>query len=494
MRNTPKNLNEELMKMRRLMNFDISENSHDVLSENFVKNANRIDEQKDKDRTFQKTGAGNTHVSGGISGISKKEAKKQKKEKQAAAKKKVEESTAEELKTLFIEKFADDIGNRASFKKLPTTLKEKMIGAWFNEGGLPEGFFANPDKYKFIIVYPDHQNQGVGRYVKPNTATVETKKKLNTLYQQNDNFNFESYGGKKGSPYKYIPTKAGQSSLDPKKELTAQGELPPYQLFITVPANGEEALSVKTTKGKTNVFTVETPPIPLNFAAGDSTIDDNNATTISNTLQNIFRKNEKIQDATQKGLNILVSDMKITSSASNSWNGATLPFTHNNDGSQSNVSYDTSVKNAQRNLQLSNQRGQALENTIKSNQNIIKLLNIKQTTNIESQGIVTDTSGFVDDDTNRPSNLNRGQFARFVFTIKILGDTPDTETTSLALENFIVKLAPGSGSGYGSRFDIHFSKAKYLKKGGSHKSAGAIGRNVGKSFSGFGSLLDSILP
>ena len=45
MRDTPKSLNEELMKMRKLMNFDISENSHDVLSENFVKNANRIDEQ-----------------------------------------------------------------------------------------------------------------------------------------------------------------------------------------------------------------------------------------------------------------------------------------------------------------------------------------------------------------------------------------------------------------------------------------------------------------
>ena len=37
MRNTPKSLNEELMKMRKLMNFDISENSHDVLSENVIK-------------------------------------------------------------------------------------------------------------------------------------------------------------------------------------------------------------------------------------------------------------------------------------------------------------------------------------------------------------------------------------------------------------------------------------------------------------------------
>ena len=36
MRNTPKGLNEELMKMRKLMDFDISENSHDVLSESNV--------------------------------------------------------------------------------------------------------------------------------------------------------------------------------------------------------------------------------------------------------------------------------------------------------------------------------------------------------------------------------------------------------------------------------------------------------------------------
>ena len=55
MRNTPKSLNEELMKMRKLMNFDISENSHDVLSENFVKKST-ISEQGlsnyENDRAF----------------------------------------------------------------------------------------------------------------------------------------------------------------------------------------------------------------------------------------------------------------------------------------------------------------------------------------------------------------------------------------------------------------------------------------------------------
>jgi hypothetical protein len=55
MRNTPKGLNEELTKMRKLMNFDISENSHDVLSENFIKksviteqsNYEKLEQQKD---------------------------------------------------------------------------------------------------------------------------------------------------------------------------------------------------------------------------------------------------------------------------------------------------------------------------------------------------------------------------------------------------------------------------------------------------------------
>jgi hypothetical protein len=36
MRNTPKSLNEELNRMKRLMSFEVDENSHDVLSENFV--------------------------------------------------------------------------------------------------------------------------------------------------------------------------------------------------------------------------------------------------------------------------------------------------------------------------------------------------------------------------------------------------------------------------------------------------------------------------
>lgn len=49
MKNTPKGLNEELMKMRKLMDFDISKNSHDVLSESNIRKS-VLSEQGDPDK------------------------------------------------------------------------------------------------------------------------------------------------------------------------------------------------------------------------------------------------------------------------------------------------------------------------------------------------------------------------------------------------------------------------------------------------------------
>ena len=41
-------LNEELNRIKKLMNFDIGENSHDVLSENVIKTVNHLNEQTTK--------------------------------------------------------------------------------------------------------------------------------------------------------------------------------------------------------------------------------------------------------------------------------------------------------------------------------------------------------------------------------------------------------------------------------------------------------------
>ena len=53
---SPQNINEELNKMRRLMNFDISQNSHDVLSEQNITNTTLIYEGKLKGNSEVKKG------------------------------------------------------------------------------------------------------------------------------------------------------------------------------------------------------------------------------------------------------------------------------------------------------------------------------------------------------------------------------------------------------------------------------------------------------
>ena len=58
MKNTPKGLNEELMKMRKLMDFDISENSHDVLSESNVEESILEEVDPDEDDPKKKTKGG----------------------------------------------------------------------------------------------------------------------------------------------------------------------------------------------------------------------------------------------------------------------------------------------------------------------------------------------------------------------------------------------------------------------------------------------------
>ena len=53
---SPQNINEEVNKMRRLMNFDISQNSHDVLSEQNITNTTLIYEGKLKGNSEVKKG------------------------------------------------------------------------------------------------------------------------------------------------------------------------------------------------------------------------------------------------------------------------------------------------------------------------------------------------------------------------------------------------------------------------------------------------------
>jgi hypothetical protein len=485
-------LNEELNRMKKLMNFVISENSHDVLSENVIKTVNRIDEQ-----TFQKTVPDNVQVTGGRSGVTKKEFKKRQEEEQS----KVAEGSPEELKKLFIEKFASDLGKRKAFKALPSTLKEDMMGAWLSEGGLPKDFWVNADSYKFQI-FP--APKGVGPGVSMGMAGKEGVafgNSLDATYQQYDKTNFASYNGQSAN-FNFIKTNPGTRTplIKDNKPVGGAVTLEGYQMLVIAPGIGTgddaKAMQSTTTPGGTSSMELKSPNIPLNFQTGVDNISANDRQNILNTLNDFLQNNPKLQKARQSGANIRISEVLVTSSASNSWAGNTLPFTHSNDGNAVGGGYDTSVQYAQDNLNLSNRRGNNLATLLQSDNQFTTSLNITPDTNITSQGIITDTGGAVDASRNQSTHPNRGQFASFTFKVEVTTEKPSKTGTSVKLNNFKVQLLKQPGSaGYGSRFDIHFSKAKYLKGGGKgFKSSAAISKNLGKSFRGFGGFLDSVLP
>jgi hypothetical protein len=452
-----------------------------------------IDFIGDNDLNEQSTRVGDVRVSGG------KTKPKKKKEGEEVS----DDTEAEKnITTLFIEKFKNDIGKTSLFKNLPTELKKLMIKSWFNEGGLPEDFFENSDEYSFVI---KKMGKPVGDKVIGSFSGKlgEDKiRKIEEIYKTINIDNFNRYNGGVNN-YLYFTTNESDKSLKFTKnndlELSVIS-LSGYKLFVIAPGIGvgDEAKISKTTTtlGELKEYRIDIPPIPTNFGVESSTITSQNQKTLKDELFNYFNKDEKIQYAIKNNLNFVVTDIKITSSASNTWNGRTLPFTHNNDGSKSNTTYDNTVPNATRNLQLARDRGQSLLNLLKSDEELKNKLKISEETKFNVEGIVTNTNGMTDQQLmSTGSNLNFGQFAKFNFTIEFKEEKPGKETQVAILNNLVVELVKKkSTKSYPFKRWLNFSKAKYLKSGGGFKSASAISRNVGKAFTGFGNFLDSILP
>ena len=439
----------------------------------------------------QSTRLGDVRVSGG-------KTKPKKKEEEVSDDIEVEKN----LTTLFIEKFKNDIGKTSLFKNLPTELKRLMIKSWFNEGGLPEDFFENSDDYSFVIkkVGKPIGDKVIGNFT--GDIGQDKIKKIEEVYKTINIDNFQSYNGN-SNKYVYIST--NESDKSPK--FTKKGDLElnqmllgGYTLFVITPGIGvgDEAKVSKTTvtPGEEKEHEINIPPIPTNFGVESSAITTQSQKTLKDNLFDYFNKDEKIQYAIKNNLNFEVIGINIISSASNTWNGRTLPFTHNNDGSKSNTTYDNTIPNATRNLQLARDRGQSLLNLLNADEELKNKLKINEGTKFNVEGIVTDTGGMTDQQLiNSGSNLNLGQFAKFSFIIKYKEEFPGKKSQTVALNNLVIELIKKkSTKSYPFKRWLNFSKAKYLKSGGGFKSANAISRNVGKAFTGFGNFLDSILP
>lgn len=451
----------------------------------FIKN-NKLDEQLQTPKGVR--------VDVGRAGLTKKEFEKQEKEKESD----VTEGSPEEMIELFIKKFSSDLGRQTLFKRLPSNLKEKMLSSWFNEGGLPEDFFENPDDYKFKV---KKLSDSIAASYSGEDGE-EKVEKIEAIYKSINLENFEKYNGSYNECL-YIPVKKGTGKpIFGKNNQPKIGRmiLGGHQLLVLTPGIGEgdEAkLSLSTTTPPTkNIITIEVPPIPINFVVEKSNITPEGETFLKDKLIEIFQNNEKIKYAKEKGLKYTVTDINIICSASNTWGKKTLPFTHNNDGTKSNIKYDDTVPNATKNLQLAKDRGATLSNILKNNQEIKNNLKIDEKTTFKIEGIVTNTNGMTDEQIESTgTKINKGQFAKFTFTVKYEEEFPGKKGQLIKINNLVITLVKEkSEREFKNLFSIHMMQAKYLDKGGKRKSAREISKNVGKSFRGFGGLINSILP
>jgi hypothetical protein len=453
----------------------------------------------DKDSSLNEQTKGTTNrigditINTGTAGISKKDFEKQQEEKY----KNISNGSPEELTKLFTEKFISDIGKQTLFKYLPTELKKLMVLSWFNDGGLPEDFFENPDDYKFKIT---KQTGNINDSFTGTDGLVKIENIENTYEDINRN-NFKSYNGNTNQ-YKYLIVKkgTGEPIFDGNQPKIGDLTLEGYKLFVIAPGigKGDEAKisNVTSTPSKVTKFVVNIPPIPVKFQVESSNITSESIDIIKKSLFNSFKNNEKIKYAIENKIPYEISDVSIICSASNTWNRKTLPFTHNNDGTKSNIPYDDKIPNARRNLQLANDRGESLSRVLKSDQEIKKELNINDMTNFNVEGIVTNTNGMTDEQlSDTGSNLNIGQFAKFSFTVTYKEIKPGKQSQIVKLNNLVISLVKEkSNRDFKNLFSLNLNKAKYLKSSGERKSARAISKNVGKTFTGFGNFLDSILP
>jgi len=434
---------------------------------------------------------GSTRISGGKAGLTRSEFKSQEEKKKQEQEYTIE---TEGIAKLFTEKMISDIGKRPAFKGLSTELKTDLMNSWFNEGGLPEDFFENIDDYRFRISHLGGHSISTtfeGDKAKDNLNT------LNNLYQKLNKENFESYNGS-SNIYNVIQTKPNTETpiFDGNNFKVGQIKMEGYKLMMIAPPVGGAVGDILTSSGTIKKVVVTTPPIPLSYGVESDTLSPDQIDILNKSLTDFINSNEDIKYANSKGINYGISDVKVISSASNTWNGRTLPFTHNNKGEMVNTTYDTSVQNATKNMTLAANRGNNLVTILKSDESIQNKLKLTPSTKFEVESIVTDTGG-VTDETNKRNNtgLNPGQYVKFIFTVSYKEEYPGKEKGSFNLKYWIIELVKQkSERSFLNKISSQFIKSKYLKRGGKFKSSRSISRNIGKPFRGLGPWLDNILP
>lgn len=232
------------------------------------------------------------------------------------------------------------------------------------------------------------------------------------------------------------------------------------QPLSTILVNIEKGLGQKTLKAAQTVGVVKpvTLSIPKNtkvFAVNKLEVvaaeAANMAKTIENQiLNNMFSVTEGKQVITKSGRDIVeaggvlkVNLMNIISSASNYYGGMT-DFSHSNDGKPVK-SFDSinSAASSGKNKNLAKQRNTSLQQAIVLQLQKVSWLDLSQTT-FTNDVRITDTGGVIDENRNKSTHPNPGQYGQLALSIsgqiEYQQDQPGSYSRSASFRQFGIRL------------------------------------------------------
>ena len=457
MRNTTKYLNEELIKMRKLMDFDISENSHDVLSESNVEESilEEVDPDEDDPKKKTKGGFGFGFNKKGKQNLIQKMRGVNRGGAMGGLEVSWDKESNKKLDTTqdVLSKMNNEIGDSEGWTKLPTEVKEALAQGYFTviEEGLDnlsdvlskkeikyyglnklKKFFKKSQRWGFRVVEdsakaPSEIKWSYTTGSKPDMTTEELSnefaKSLNEINLANAQSNTIASNQCNG-------LQAGEKNSAPKETVISKT---PLSTIMVYPKTNIKTIKVgdDETKGYIVGTNIKIPPNTEVFAAGKDKI----SSALSDVVNGIYKKildstfeikvgkkvyTNKGRDIVDAGNTLRLDLLRTISSASNTWTGDdVLDITHNNDGTQVKNfdSLDTSGNN-KRNQNLSRRRNNNLMNSVISLLGEKNGIVIDDKLRKENELRITDTGGKVDEKKDDTKYKNPGQYAEFYLTIK----------------------------------------------------------------------------
>ena len=416
----------------------------------------------------------------------------------------------EDLNTVgdVMSKMNSELGIDEEYKKLPYNTKYMLATGFFNAittlvngQKLPKEdrqevkkikkFFKKSQRWKFNITEPEDEIATVDIKIKSSKGDIKNEDELNSILStsisklNSSNSSDGTILSKEASYFSYDKTLGDVSTLLLKKSVMST-------LFARAskPIKTTEISPEKVIKESSNII-VLIPKVVGEYSAGSSNPSlffKDIMSTILNLIQNTkvtFGDDTKtIKEMIDCGSEncdseyvVSVSRATILSSASNTWTGEVLDFTHENNGKKiKDISAISRLGKNPKNVILAKERANNLIQLIMQElgKNSGIQLSNNWASNIDMEIIITDTGGKIDKDRVLSEHPNPGQYSEISIGIhvdKITNRKINSVVQSKGtITQRIIKLNYVGRNGPKIEFDSGFQapskeKSIYLRKG-----------------------------